>query len=144
MSVGKFLLVALRPADGAGQAEYQDFLDSTGLEPSQLDLFTIDAVGAKLPDLTSYDGVFVGGSPFNITDLEHSGLQKYSHDVLYDVLRSPVPALLICYGASYTAFTSGGLVNLRHGEVAGSTRVELTEAATQDPIASVLPPVFMR
>ena len=59
MSVGKFLLVALRPADGAGQAEYQDFLDSTGLEPSQLDLFTIDAVGAKLPDLTSYDGVFV-------------------------------------------------------------------------------------
>ncbi|OHQ77394.1 glutamine amidotransferase [Corynebacterium sp. HMSC073H12] len=142
MSVGRFLLVALRPADGAGQAEYQDFLDSTGLEPSQLDLFTIDAVGAKLPDLTSYDGVFVGGSPFNVTDLEHSGLQKYSHDVLYDVLRSPVPALLICYGASYTAFTSGGLVNLCHGEVAGSTRVELTEAATQDPIASVLPPAF--
>lgn len=34
------------------------------------------------------------------------------------------------------------MVNLRHGEVAGSTRVELTEAATQDPIASVLPPVF--
>ena len=142
MSVGKFLLVALRPADEAGQAEYQDFLESTGLEPSQLDLFTVDAVGAELPKLTDYDGVFVGGSPFNVTDLEHSDLQKYSHDVLYDVLRSPVPALLICYGASYTAFTSGGLVNLSHGESAGTTRVELTEAAKEDPVASALPPVF--
>lgn len=142
MSVGKFLLVALRPADGAGKAEYQDFLDSTGLEPSQLDLFTVDSVRASLPELTSYDGVFVGGSPFNITDLEHSNLQKYSHDVLYDVLSSPVPALLICYGASYTAFTSGGLVDLKNGELAGPTRVELTAAAADDPLASVLPSKF--
>lgn len=142
MNVGKFLLVALRPADGAGQAEYQDFLEATGLGRESLDLFTIDSVDAQLPDLTSYNGVFVGGSPFNITDWDHCSLQKHSHDLLYDVLMSPVPTMLICYGASYTAFTFGGLVDLNGGEVAGKTRVELTAAAASDPIASALPETF--
>lgn len=142
MSAAKFLLVALRPADGAGQAEYQDFLAATGLAPDQLDLCTIDSETTPLPELRGYAGILVGGSPFNITDWSHSPLQKHSHDVLYDVLSSPVPSMLICYGASFTAFTFGGLVDLRGGEVAGTTRVELTPAAANDPIASVLPPVF--
>lgn len=142
MKVGKFLLVALRPADGAGQAEYLDFLEATGLDSDALDLFTIDSVDAQLPNLTSYNGVFVGGSPFNITDWEHCSLQKHSHDLLYDVLTSAVPTMLVCYGASYTAFTFGGLINHESGEVAGKTRVELTEAAKTDPIASSLPSSF--
>lgn len=142
MKTGKFLLVALRPADGAGRAEYLDFLEASGLEKEELDLLTVARPDTVLPDLGEYAGVFVGGSPFNVTDLEHSDLQKHSHDLLYQVLSSSVPALFTCYGASYTAFTFGGLVNRDFGEKAGVSRVELTNAAQLDPVAQVLPPSF--
>ena len=135
-------MVALRPADGAGQAEYLDFQEATGLSPEKLELFTIDSTTATLPNLDDYDGIFVGGSPFNVTDLEHSELQKHSHDLMYEVLSSPVPALFTCYGASFTAFTFGGLVNRDYGESAGPTVVELTEAAARDRLAADLPSTF--
>nr|WP_120492513.1 glutamine amidotransferase [Corynebacterium lactis] len=142
MSTGRFLLVALRPADGAGQAEYLDFLEAAGLTRHTLDLLTVDRIDTKLPDLSDYDGVFVGGSPFNVTDLEHSDVQKHAHDLMYEVLTDPTPALFTCYGASYTAFTFGGVVNRENGETAGVSVVELTEGAVTDPLAKSLPRTF--
>lgn len=142
MNGGRFLLVAMRDGGEVQHAEYEDFLISSGLTTQQLDHFPICSTEAELPNLQQYDGVFVGGSPFNVTDLEHTDLQKHSHDLLYSILKSSVPALFTCYGTSYTAFTFGGLVTRKYGERAGITDVTLTANAASDPVVSSLPNDF--
>ena len=142
MTGGQFLLVAIRDGDEVLQAEYEDFLVSSGLAADQLHHLPISTTETQLPDLNQFDGVFIGGSPFNVTDLEHSELQKYSHDLLYEILNSAIPALFTCYGTSYTAFTFGGLVTREFGERAGTTEVNLTEHAADDCVVSSLPQRF--
>lgn len=142
MENGRYLLVAMRDGEEVARSEYLDFLESSGLAESDLVHFPITSLTVDLPDLSQFDGVFVGGSPFNVTDWEHSDLQKHSHDLLFEILNSPVPALLTCYGTSYTAFTMGGQVNREFSEEAGTTEVQLTAEAASDPIASTLPDTF--
>lgn len=139
---GRFLLLGLRDGEEAAAAEYADFLQATGLPEDRLDYHRILSTDDGLPNLAAYDGVFAGGSPFNVTDLEHPPLQKHVHDLLYRVVRSPVPALLVCYGSSYAAFDGRGRVDRANGERAGLSRVVLTDAAAADPVFGNLPLEF--
>lgn len=138
MTDGRFLLVATRDCADAAQAEYLDFLEASQLREHQLDHCKITSAHTRLPDLNAYDGIFVGGSPFNITDWEHCNVQKHAHRLMFDVLDSATPSFFTCFGASFTAFSLGGLVDRVHGEEAGTSRVQLTAAAAADPIASRL------
>ena len=135
---GRFLLVALRDGDDVAVAEYEDFLRGTRLSKDRLIHHPITSTTDVLPDLTGVDGVFVGGSPFNVTDLVHSELQKHVHDQLYDLLVSPVPTLMLCYGNSFAAFAGGGRVDRSHPERVGVSEVNLTDAAADDPIVGKL------
>ena len=135
---GRFLLVALRDGDDVAVAEYEDFLRGTRLPQGRLIHPPITSTSDVLPDLSGFDGVFVGGSPFNVTDLVHSELQKHVHDQLYDLLVSPVPTLMLCYGNSFAAFAGGGRVDRSHPERVGVSEVNLTDAAADDPIVGKL------
>lgn len=143
MNDGRFLLVATRDSADAAHAEYLDFLESSGLSESQLSHCRITSASDVLPDLGGFDGIFVGGSPFNITDWEHCEVQKHAHRLMFEVLNSATPSFFTCFGASFTAFSLGGLVDRVHGEVAGTSKVQLTEAAAADPIASRLSSKFL-
>ncbi|WP_448850780.1 glutamine amidotransferase-related protein [Corynebacterium sp. 335C] len=142
MDEGRFLLVGIRDGDDVAEAEHLDFLRSTGLPAHRLEHRRILAPSDGLPNLADYDGVFVGGSPFSVTDLEHPVLQKHVHDLMYAVVKSPTPALMICYGSSYAAFAGRGRVDRSYPERAGVSRVELTEAAAADPVFGALPRTF--
>lgn len=139
---GRFLLVGLRDGDDVAAAEHRDFLRATGLPATRLEHRRILTPRDGLPNLAGYDGIFVGGSPFNVTDMDHPATQKHAHDLLYGVMKSPVPSLMICYGSSYAAFAGGGRVDRAHAERAGVSRVELTEAARDDPVFRGLPASF--
>lgn len=140
---GRFLLVALRDGDDVAAAEYEDFLRSTRLAPGRIVHHPITSTDDVLPDMSGYDGIFVGGSPLNVTDLVHTELQKHVHDQLYDVLVSPVPALMLCYGNSFAAFAGGGRVDRSHPERVGVSEVVLTDAAAADPVVGAMPRRFM-
>ncbi len=142
MSEPKFLLVALRGDPEVAAIEYGDFRRATGLADRQLDHLIVDSLDVKLPPLENYCGIFIGGSPFNVTDWDHCPLQKHSHDLLYEVLSSAIPSFFTCYGNGYVAFTCGGEVNRLYGEPAGTTEVRLTAAAETDPIFQHLPSAF--
>lgn len=135
---GRFLLVALRDGDDVAVAEYEDFLRGTRLPKNRLIHHPITSTSDVLPDLSGFDGVFVGGSPFNVTDLVHSELQKHVHDQLHDLLVSPIPTLMLCYGNSFAAFAGGGRVDRSHPERVGVSEVNLTDAAADDPIVGKL------
>lgn len=139
---GRFLQVALRDGDEVADAEYDDFLRATGLAPEDLVHHPITAPADGLPDLGDYAGVFVGGSPFNITDLEHPPLQRHVHALLRRIAAHPTPALMLCYGSSWAAFAAGGRVDCAHGEPAGVSEVRLTAAAADDPVFGGLPESF--
>ncbi|WP_295626308.1 glutamine amidotransferase [uncultured Corynebacterium sp.] len=135
---GRFLLVALRDGTDVAVAEYEDFLRGTRLPKDRLVHHPITDVSDVVPDLSDFDGVFVGGSPFNVTDLVHSELQKHVHDQLHGLLVSPVPTLMLCYGNSFAAFAGGGRVDRSNPERVGVSEVNLTEAAASDPIVGGL------
>ncbi|MFD5868642.1 glutamine amidotransferase [Corynebacterium sp. NPDC060344] len=139
---GRFLLVALRDGDDVAVAEYEDFLRGTRLPADRLVHHPLTSTSDVLPDLSGFDGVFVGGSPFNVTDLVHSELQKHVHDQLYELLVSPIPTLMLCYGNSFAAFAGGGRVDRSHPERVGVSQVTLTEEAAEDPIVGKLATSF--
>lgn len=142
-----YLLVAPRPGVDVTQAELADFtraLDRTVPEygPIDLDHHVIDSETATLPDLSAYDGVLVGGSPFNVTDLFHTSTQKHVQSLMVQILQSEVPSLFICFGSGFCTWTMGGRVDRSHGESASVSTVELTEAAKTDPLCRDLPQTF--
>lgn len=142
-----YLLVAPRPGVDVTQAELADFTRALGLTvpdqgPIDLDHHVIDSESSTLPDLTAYDGILVGGSPFNVTDLVHDDTQKHVQSLMVQILQSPVPSLFICFGSGFCTWTMGGRVDRSHGENASVTTVELTEAAKTDPICQGLPQTF--
>lgn len=142
-----YLLVAPRPGVDVTQAELADFTRALNLTvpeygPIDLDHHVIDSESATLPDLSAYDGVLVGGSPFNVTDLVHTATQKHVQSLMVQILQSAVPSLFICFGSGFCTWTMGGRVDRSYGESASVSTVELTEAATDDPICRYLPQRF--
>lgn len=138
----RFLLVALRDGDEVAAAEYDDFLRGTGLPADRLVHHPLTSTGDVLPDLSGFAGAFVGGSPFNVTDLVHSELQKHVHDQLRALLVDPLPTMMLCFGNSFAAFACGGRVDRSHPERVGVSEVELTDAAADDPVFGSLQPRF--
>lgn len=63
-----FLLFSPRHGADVAHSEYLDFLGATGLQPHQLEQRMLDARDSTLGDLNGIDGIFVGGSPYTITD----------------------------------------------------------------------------
>ncbi|QGU02049.1 GMP synthase [glutamine-hydrolyzing] [Corynebacterium kalinowskii] len=140
--MSKFVLVAARKGKEILDSEYRDFIKSTGLLPTQLDHVVLDSESAEVGDLSSYDGIFVGGSPFNVMDENYAPEQSHVQAQLMTLLHLPVPKMFVCFGQSLLTFELGGVVGSSYSEPAGSTVVELTEAAQADPLLQGLPRQF--
>lgn len=148
--MSQLLMVSLR-THGLGasvaQAEYNDVIRSTGMKREQLDHVVILDESFSLPDLTPYSGVIVGGSSLNITDAEaseqYSSYQQHVHSLLASLAeQQDVPVFLICFGASWLAFHTGGVVTHTWGEDSGGSLIELTDVAQHDPLCEGLPATF--
>ena len=73
------LLVSPRHGADVAAAEYQDFLHATGLTPQELTHRMLDSETASIGPLSGFDGVIVGGSPFNVTTAHYSTEQQHVH-----------------------------------------------------------------
>lgn len=137
------LLVSVRTGEDVIQAEYEDVLETTGLQPEQITHQIVDDPEDTI-DLTAdaFDGIIVGGSPLNVTNEHYDDWQHTVHRELRALIDQPTPTLFICYGNSFLTYATGGVVRRNYPEEAGPTDVILTEAGMKDPLFSGLPREF--
>lgn len=143
-----FLLIQIRPEDAASDNEYVALLKFGGLEPQELLRVRLDQV--DLPEISSenYAGFFIGGGPWNVSDLqEHKSErqrcgEEYLFSFLREVMKKDVPCFGICYGLSALVAAGGGTISRRYGEKAGVVEIEVA-AHAQDPLLCAVPSRFL-
>ena len=128
-----FLLVSPRHGADIAAAEYQDFLAATGLRPEELTQRMLDSEHATIGSLAGFDGVFVGGSPFNVSTPHYSAEQRHVHAQLATLFDAPTPTFFVCFGAAFLADLRGGRVGHSYAEESGASIVTVTDAGRLDP-----------
>lgn len=137
-----FLLVSPRHGADIAAAEYQDFLAATGLRPEELTQRMLDSEHATIGSLAGFDGVFVGGSPFNVSTPHYSAEQRHVHAQLATLFDAPTPTFFVCFGAAFLADLRGGRVGHSYAEESGASIVTVTDAGRLDPVTRNLPAEF--
>ncbi|WP_297185639.1 glutamine amidotransferase [uncultured Corynebacterium sp.] len=140
--MSSFLLVSPRTGDDVVAQEYKDFLQATGLKQDELTQVQLDSAEDVLPSLDGFDGIIVGGSPFNITDELHTPKQIHIMGQLRTLIECELPSIFICFGAGFVASELGGTVGRTHPEESGGTMVHLTEEGKKDPLLESFPETF--
>lgn len=138
----RFLLVSPRHGADIARAEYRDFITATGLPAAALDQVLLDSANASLPPLDAYSGVFVGGSPFMMSDAEYSAEQTHILSLLETLVDGPIPTFFVCFGHGFLNAYAGGKIGRTHPEDAGPTTVELTASGRKDPLTAGIPAEF--
>lgn len=134
--MASILYVCVRPEQGAADAEHQSFRRALGV-PS-LDRWDLleTPLDASVPE--RYDGIVVGGSPFNVVVEERGELQRRVEGDLERLARAaldgPLSAFFTCYGIGVVTRMLGGTVGSAVPESTRATQVRITSAAADDPI----------
>ena len=134
--MASILYVCVRPEQGAADAEHQSFRRALGV-PS-LDRWDLleTPLDASVPE--QYDGIVVGGSPFNVVVEERGELQRRVEGDLERLARAaldgPLSAFFTCYGIGVVTRMLGGTVGSAVPESTRATQVRITSAAAEDPI----------
>ncbi|MGH8955737.1 MAG: glutamine amidotransferase-related protein [Microbacterium sp.] len=130
------LYVCVRPELGAADAEHASFRRALGVDVvDRLDLLTERLDPARL---ARYSGVVVGGSPFNVSDVEKSAVQLRVEADLEHIARlaidSQVAAFFTCFSIGVVTRMLGGHVTSDTPESASATVIETTAAGAADPV----------
>lgn len=130
------LYLCVRPEQGAAEAEQRSFRRALGVPRlDRLDLLDAPLAG---PLGENYDGVVVGGSPFNVVVDERSPLQhRVEHDlesVAAEAMDEGLPVFFTCYGIGVVTRMLGGTVGTATPESTRPTTIRITDAAATDPV----------
>ena len=121
--------------------DFEDWI-AAGLSKGGASAITHDARSdAALPPLDSVAGVVITGSHAMVSDREpwSEALVPW----LRDAVAASVPTLGICYGHQLLAHALGGdVAHHPDGVEIGTVQVRLHDAATEDPLLSLLPAAF--
>lgn len=135
-----FLLLATRDDDEAADDEYQGFLQSGALEPSDLVRVRLEAGPMPPIDLDDYSGIIVGGSPYNASDPPvmktevQTRVERELGALIDEVVDRDYPFFGACYGIGLLTSHLGGVVDDSFPETAGPTRVSLTSDGETDQL----------
>jgi GMP synthase (glutamine-hydrolysing) len=146
--VKPFLLLAVRAEDAAADNEYETFLTLAGLAEAGLHRIRLEQRALGEVDLRDWSGIFLGGSPFNVTDPQErkSPVQRRVEAdlgrLLDAVVSADFPFLGACYGIGAVGRHQGAVVDRRFAEPVGSVRVTLTAEGERDPLLRGLPAAF--
>ncbi|MFC4139538.1 MULTISPECIES: GMP synthase [unclassified Microbacterium] len=130
------LYVCVRPEQGAAAAEHLSFRRGLGVET----LDRHDLIGHPLNEIDwrEYDGIVVGGSPFNVGDEEKSDEQLRVEADLERIARSAIDggpaAMFTCYGIGVVTRMLGGTVGTATPEFTRETTIRITAAGADDPV----------
>ncbi len=146
MHVKPFLLLATRDHNEAAAAEYRSVLRHTGLAPDQLEHLRVESQPLPPLDLAAYSGVILGGSSFNISDSQKTGIQlRVEADLaalVDEIVDTDYPFLGMCYGVGTVTTHLGGTVDRTYSEPVGAIEVTLTDAGRADPLLAGIGPAF--
>jgi GMP synthase-like glutamine amidotransferase len=95
------------------------------------------------PDISGFDGLVVMGGPMSAIRDEGFPTRAAEIALLEDALAAGVPILGVCLGAQLLASAAGGVVTAgAAGQEIGWGDVDLSEAASEDPLLGDLPGRF--
>lgn len=141
-----FVLLATRDHDKAARDEYESVRRHAGLATKDLIHLRVEAGPLPRLHLEDYSGVFLGGSPFNISDAVKSDLQlrieSDIRNVVDHIVAEDFPFLGMCYGIGTVTVGLGGKVDRTYGEGLGAIEVSLTDSAGADPLLEGVPSSF--
>lgn len=134
--MASILYICVRPEQGAADAEHRSFRRALGV--STLDRWDLLDRPLEGSIADRYDGVVIGGSPFNVVVEERGDLQRRVEEDLEQVARDavdgPLSAMFTCYGIGVVTRMLGGTVGTAVPESTRATSIRITEAAANDPI----------
>lgn len=141
-----FLLLSTRPEDDAAEGEREAVVRLSGLSDNDVVQFRVEEEALPELNLDEYAGVFLGGGPFNASDLDKSPLQRRVeadlNRVIDEVVVRDFPFLGLCYGVGTLTDRLGGVVDRKFGEAVGSTRATVTSEGRKDPLFDGVPTHF--
>lgn len=143
-----FLLIQTRPEDAASDAEYESFRQLAGLQPQQLHRIRAEAQPMPEFSLDDYDGIILGGSPFNSSDplCDKSVVQQRVEAELAELMTAVIaqdyPFLGACYGVGVVGTHQHAVVDRTFGEPVGAKTIHLTAEGKLDPLFFDLPDPF--
>ncbi|GAB3595419.1 glutamine amidotransferase-related protein [Microbacterium tumbae] len=134
--MASLLYISARPERPAADAEYASFRRGLGVEAlDRLDLLTTPLDAGTI---AAYDGIVIGGSPFNVTDAVRGDVQRRVETDLERLATASIErrsrVLFTCYSIGVVTRMLGGEVTLRHPEPASAVTVRTTQAAAGDPL----------
>jgi GMP synthase (glutamine-hydrolysing) len=146
--VRPFLLLSSRAEDVAAENEYAGFLRFTGLPRERLRRIRMEAAPLPDLDLDDYAGIFVGGGPFNSSDLPEAKsevqhrVERELAALLDEVVARDFPFFGACYGVGTLGVHQGGVVDRTYAEPISAVRIRLTDAGREDPLLTGMAPEF--
>jgi GMP synthase-like glutamine amidotransferase len=119
-------------------AAYEDELLSRGLDLVRVELDD----GESLPDWRGFAAIVVMGGPMGAYDeAEHAWLTA-EKQLIRDAVAADVPVWGVCLGSQLLAAALGARVYRAEEPEVGVLPVELTPAASEDPVFGAAPPTF--
>ena len=142
----KYLLLQIRHDPEVCIEEYQSFLRHSGLRAEQLDVFNIyqhTEFGMEI--LTGYSALLVGGaSEANVLKPEKYPFVTPAIALLSQCARTGFPVFASCYGFQLAVLALGAeVIDSARCHEAGTVALDLTKAATTDPIFAGAPNPLM-
>ncbi len=118
--------------------DYEDWI-AAGMGWEREAVRVIDtAAGGPYPEPAEVAGIAITGSGSMVS--EQAPWMRKTADWLVEAVQQEVPVLGICFGHQLLAHALGGRVDYNpRGVEVGTVEVRLAEAATRDPLFSVLP-----
>lgn len=138
-----FLLLSTRPEDDAAEGEREAIARLAVLEYADLVQIRLEAAPLPPIDLDGFAGIFLGGGPFNASDVAKSPVQLRAEAdlgrLLDEVVARDIPFLGLCYGVGALTRHLGGVVDRSVGEDVGVVTATLTGDGRADPLFEGLP-----
>ncbi|HJN94270.1 MAG: glutamine amidotransferase [Gammaproteobacteria bacterium] len=143
-----FLIIQLRPEDETADNEFESIKLYGGLADHDMIRVRAEVSGLPALDLNDYAAIIVGGSPFNVSEVEDqkSTIQKQVETDFFELFDAIVdwdfPFLGCCSGNGLLGSYCGATISRKYGEPVGGVNIELTEAGRLDPLLEGLPDSF--
>lgn len=120
-------------------AAYEDELHARGLELVRVELDE----GEPLPDWREFAGIVAMGGPMGAYEDHRHGWLRQEKRLIAEAVRSGLPFWGVCLGAQLLAASLGARVFPGPEPEVGVLPVQLTEAASADPVFAGLPAEFV-
>jgi GMP synthase (glutamine-hydrolysing) len=142
----RVLLLQIRNEQKVRCEEVASFARHTGLHAAQIDVLNVfDTPDFPIHSAETYDALFVGGaSEASVLEPENYSFLTPSQNLLLHCLESDIPVFASCFGFQLATVALGGeiLRDERDFEM-GTIPIQLTEAATSDPLLYDTPDRFL-